>query len=507
MCLEAIPQTDNINWPDIFKKCGFSDVIANLASAKHISSPPPLSSRVRVLVSQILRSKAKEYDTTMEQDRELLAAHSLELKNMLSAGFPLTPSSPSAAALRKLNAVQYRLYHKELLQGICSLYGTNQCFLGDHSSSTQQNLAAAAAPQGNIPSDEPHASPLTLQDIWRSPLSPTTLGTYIVEFNDWFSASLPPPFIHHVKAQYIPGYRIGTVATKNLELNEVYLGIPQPVIMNSAMELSTPAMSSLLTKIEKAYQGRDDFHTLLLILLNEAFSLGSRSTFWPYLRLLPSPRDMDIPLMWTDEEISARLGPSHLKDSLLLYTARVRRTYSAFSRVPLLVEMVSEGILTNETYRWAQAILDSRSIWWNGERHLVPMLDFVNCMETANADEQEVLRIHSTQWERGQAVTKSGIFYPVTNAAHILRDIAWPFATGEQVFENYGQPNHIYFSYHGFILENNHYDCVELSLSLSSQEEKALSLDWSIVKPLIQVWLSDESFLFSRYLFRGWVLG
>jgi len=34
------------------------------------------------------------------------------------------------------------------------------------------------------------------------------------------------------------------------------------------------------------------------------------------------------------------------------------------------------------------------------------------------------------------------------------------FAYGDQVVENYGQPNYIYFLYHGFVLENNTHDCV-----------------------------------------------
>jgi len=31
---------------------------------------------------------------------------------------------------------------------------------------------------------------------------------------------------------------------------------------------------------------------------------------------------------------------------------------------------------------------------------------------------------------------------------------------GDQIFENYGQPNYIYFLYHGFILTENAHDCV-----------------------------------------------
>lgn len=34
------------------------------------------------------------------------------------------------------------------------------------------------------------------------------------------------------------------------------------------------------------------------------------------------------------------------------------------------------------------------------------------------------------------------------------------FKKGDQIYENYGQPNYIYFMYHGFILDQNPHDCV-----------------------------------------------
>ena len=36
---------------------------------------------------------------------------------------------------------------------------------------------------------------------------------------------------------------------------------------------------------------------------------------------------------------------------------------------------------SEENYFWAHATLDSRSIWWARERHLVPLLDLINCGE------------------------------------------------------------------------------------------------------------------------------
>ena len=41
-----------------------------------------------------------------------------------------------------------------------------------------------------------------------------------------------------------------------------------------------------------------------------------------------------------------------------------------------------------------------------------------------------------------------------------------PWKNVLQVLEDYGQPNHILFLYHGFTLENNHHDCVRIDLEI-----------------------------------------
>lgn len=56
------------------------------------------------------------------------------------------------------------------------------------------------------------------------------------------------------------------------------------------------------------------------------------------------------------------------------------------------MQTFSRDVFTFENYRWAHAILDSRSIWWDGQRHLVPMLDLINCVEGPNPE-----RVHSTK--------------------------------------------------------------------------------------------------------------
>jgi hypothetical protein len=53
---------------------------------------------------------------------------------------------------------------------------------------------------------------------------------------------------------------------------------------------------------------------------------------------------------------------------------------------------------------------------------------------------------------------------------------AWDFKKGEQLFEPYGQPNHIYFAYHGFLLDHNAHDCVSLNLAVSKNHPKRVEI-------------------------------
>jgi hypothetical protein len=50
------------------------------------------------------------------------------------------------------------------------------------------------------------------------------------------------------------------------------------------------------------------------------------------------------------------------------------------------------------------------------------------------------------------------------------------YAEGEQLFENYGQPNYVYFMYHGFVLDENTHDCVQFDLHMSEEEHAALDM-------------------------------
>ncbi len=56
----------------------------------------------------------------------------------------------------------------------------------------------------------------------------------------------------------------------------------------------------------------------------------------------------------------------------------------------------------------------------------------------------------------------------------------WAFKEGEQLFENYGQPNHQYFMYHGFTMANNTHDCVNVRIGIPTDAaEEEVKVRWA----------------------------
>ncbi len=75
----------------------------------------------------------------------------------------------------------------------------------------------------------------------------------------------------------------------------------------------------------------------------------------------------------------------------------------------------------------------------DGRRHLCPLLDLVNADIIGRAHE-------TTVEEPSLAVTRA----------------SRPVTCGDFIFENYQQPNHLLFAFHGFMLDNNPSDCALL---------------------------------------------
>ncbi|KAL7427129.1 hypothetical protein ACHAXM_000718 [Skeletonema potamos] len=258
-----------------------------------------------------------------------------------------------------------------------------------------------------------------------------------------FIDSLDLP-VNNIRAQAVEGMRLGTVATKDLESEEAYITLPPHAVIDAVTALddaniSSPRLAALLKKLDS--QQSDGFDVLIVYLLHERFVRKDQSKWWPYLDLLPTVEDVRSyhPLFFEEDEMNLYLGGSDVRKFILRSQRRAFERHAALaSDVEVHDVLGSNVILDKRIVYWATAILDSRSIWWNGRRHLCPLLDLVNA--------DTIGRSHETKKEESFAVTRA----------------SRPVKRGEQVFENYQQPNYLLFAFHGFLLENNPSDCALL---------------------------------------------
>lgn len=439
-CLDIIASSGK-SWAIVMDMCGYQRVSKVLASVRRGDkvqlADGSLELRTLTFLRSLIELHSNMYSTTRADDRSIM--------NLLRA-------NSSTESEHKYLSVKYRHHMKMHWAKMCDLFGSEDCFLRDATMSIEE---------------APHRE----------------LEELVADFNSWFQgarALTDPPATSKVAAAVIPGYRVGTVASEDIGKEDVYLAVPEKVVMDATKAARDFVVGEMVSALERRYHYHDNFHELLVFLTFESYVRGNTSKYWPYLRLLPLPHEMDIPLFWTDEQVENRLRPSFVRETVIEYRERVKMMFNNFARVDLIKHIFPPGIITLERYKWATAILDSRSIWWKGGRHLVPMLDLVNCNEGP-----DYKRVHSTVLEEVNghelAVTKAG----------------WGFKSGEQVFENYGQPNHIYFTYHGFtLIDGNGNDCVQFSVSISKEERKSINLE--AAAPLIQVCLrinSSNSFI------------
>jgi hypothetical protein len=357
-----------------------------------------------------------------------------------------------------------------------------------------------------------------------------------------------------IAAAPIHGLRTGAVVLPQpggIPAGQVYLSLPAHALMDDDSAFACPLLGPVLRELQLRFGGRDGHHEMLFHLLRERFGSGPQAggSLWgPYLRSLPSLADVaaEKPLMWEWAYAAATveggqaalpsllanashvvehgllrplLAGSPLLHTLLEYRRGVEDKYTRiarglFSRMPGMFAggtgaSADEGrgsaggaavyhAFSQRQYYWATAVLDSRSIWWDGQRHLVPLLDTINCASAqllpASAAEAAVVpRVHSTVSSSALPVQVPGALMldaaaasenvtagggTASNRARGITVQSWFAVTragrafaapGAELTEDYGQPSHTYFTYHGFTLWPNRHDCVQLRLPLAAE--------------------------------------
>lgn len=408
-CANSLSHTPKHQWSFIMVACGIlhtSNFISTELKLNSIDDEPTLDLFPNSLNERFYKELTIFFERNIEELKQTTLQEDKVILTQLSKDLELNDQN-FTKVLKKYNAISYRFYVKQHLVSLCKKFQIN---CGIQPLIIEENKLSSSTSTSSLSTTTFNNKINTLYDIWNMTKQQKDLylNSYLNEFNTWFNSNIKPPSVNYLQAKYIPGYRIGTITTKSLKLDEIYLSIPNTVIIDLLSAFHDRPINTLIHQLQRSYKRKDEFHELLFHLIYESFSYGVKSKFWNYLRLLPTPSEMDIPLFWTKEQIESRLKPSFLKHEILNYNNRVERYYELVSSIPQLEEFKYFNILNYETYKWATAILDSRSIWWNGQRHLVPMLDFINCKER-NGPNNEIMRIHATKVERFEPIDKDDL--------------------------------------------------------------------------------------------------
>jgi len=279
-------------------------------------------------------------------------------------------------------------------------------------------------------------------DIKVSYVGNEDVSVMVRAFNDWIDENGGKEW-SKIEVSEIPGFRLGTVAREDVSEGDIYLSIPWKLVI-SEDSMRASERSTEFKKLETDFDF-DLGQRLLTFLLYE--KRKKEASFWkPYIDLLPG--SYNVPLVWSEDDL-AELEGTGIVETVQSWKRDVKKHFEQF-RVAMSGTDLGQKLLFDqdpvelEEFRWASVVLDSRTIWIDGRYQcFLPMLDMVNCMDHPSK------RHHTTRDASADATVTRAI---------------WKTNAGEQLFENYATPNKQNLVYHGFILEHNSYDSIDVSL-------------------------------------------
>jgi histone-lysine N-methyltransferase SETD3 len=282
-------------------------------------------------------------------------------------------------------------------------------------------------------------------------------------FLSWFE-SIGGQADHITLEEVTPTGKLGIVALSGIEAEQQLMTIPMDYIIweqsirARLRDIPYPAVKTAL----RSLKSDDDLMTLFL--MYEA-SKGNQSEWFPYLQLLPPPDKVHLPVFFNERELLAlqdnfmisairsqqdRMNHKYhlIKPAVLNLFAHVKAEHRAFH-------------VSQENWIYWEMIVGSRALIIKGRRYLVPFADMFNYQsqrgdQRANSYGEFFLHYHRI--ERG--------FF------RVLADRATVKQT--EVFEDYGDnPNNVYLQHHGFVPENNPFDCIRMPLPVLQPRDYA----------------------------------
>jgi hypothetical protein len=278
-------------------------------------------------------------------------------------------------------------------------------------------------------------------------------------FNEWFR-DITAEFgetVNRVEVRTTEKMGRGVYALETIKEETPLLKIPRKyIICLDTVENSESAF--IYQRIEKA----SDVLTLFIL---EQKAKGETSIFKPWLDVMP--QDFGSPLFATDKELEMLKG-NKMYEEVIAELKVWEKHYDLLSASVLekFPEVFPDDCCTFQDYKWARHMIESRAWHLRGQQHLAPMADFFNHEPLPS------MTYDTEPDERGEAFLAHHHVTPTF--VEVLADRTHTQA--EQVFECYGDnSNSIYLKYHGFVPDENQYDCQDVMMpDLKPQNEDPL---------------------------------
>lgn len=256
-------------------------------------------------------------------------------------------------------------------------------------------------------------------------------GAVCLQFKDLHIADLPAPFFR------------GVVTSAPIVAGSKILEVPLSSCFSSACVDSGVASIVAALKTKNIPYSEDD--VLALQLIKERFVLGDGSAFAAHLATLPA--GVDVPYLFTEEEMSAFRGTNAAKFAERL-RAQIDRDFEAFAPVVAALAPRSglpAAAFTLDNYKWAFSMVTSRCVSLRGVgKTMVPFFDMFNHSPVADV-------VHA--------------YDPRSRSVQIVSRQGWD--AGQQVFINYGVTSSLRSLWlHGFVQPLPRFESYELELSV-----------------------------------------
>jgi hypothetical protein len=134
-------------------------------------------------------------------------------------------------------------------------------------------------------------------------------------FEEWLAEN--ELAVNFLRVESMPVFRMGTTATRDLEEKELYVAVPDKMLIGPERVGPGSKLQKRLDEIAQKHGGFgrlvDDRVKLIMFLLREARGSRKKPSFWkPYIDLLP--QNLSNPFLWPEEDL-AYLQASEVADA------------------------------------------------------------------------------------------------------------------------------------------------------------------------------------------------